>query len=219
MNHAPKARPILFSDPMVRAILAGDKTQTRRVVNPQPSGGVRSSPFSPTGLEDGHGRPLRCPYGAPGDGLWVRETWASADCMYTTHECGPPNAVAYRADKSGRLADRPVGKFDLASWNFKLLTWKSSRFMPRWASRLTLDVVSVRVERVQDITEDDAKAEGMEHYADAAYSRTWREDGWELRDVFATGWDNLHGGPLGKTPERLWDANPWCWRLEFRRVA
>ena len=137
-----KERPILCSAPDVMAILDGRKTQTRRIMKPQPNrtwpdevtphwsvGGNRTLP--------GASNPLRCPYGVPGDRLWVREAWRLPDGA-------PKGWVDYRAD------DTRDG--------FK---WKPSIHMPRWASRITLEVTDVRVERLQDISEADAMAEGV----------------------------------------------------------
>lgn len=138
------SRPILFSAPMVRAILDGTKTQTRRALK-------GAQPADPVDRWLAAGQVLRCPYGALGDTLWVRETWR-----------GDP--VEYRADThSHGPAD---GSRDAESVN-----WRPSIFMPRWASRLTLRITEVRVERLQEISEDDAAAEGVAAYAAAYCSR------------------------------------------------
>jgi hypothetical protein len=190
----PKERPILMSGPMVRAILEGRKTVTRRVMKPQPTERPMRHRFAidmPYQWDIGDNRSIYCPYGQPGDRLWVRETW---------HTWGPPERqfLAYRATQPD--ADDFV--------------WRPSIHMPRWASRLTLEIVGVRVERVQDITEEGAIAEGVER----DYG-VWRD--YQLktlngvptaRDSFRSLWDSINGAAYS------WDANPWCWVVSFRRV-
>lgn len=205
-------RPILFSAPMVRALLDGTKTQTRRVVKPQPqpNGGAGLHPVAPyrnpRGLwawvlaATGHGSGgnlFACPYGKPGDRLWVRETW-------TTHaflDDIPPRdlttrSLHYQADgviKTGKL--RP------------------SIHMPRWASRITLDVTGVRVERLQGISADDAKAEGAPP-SHQSIDRVSRELGYAdfPRSWYAQLWEQING-------PGSWDANPWVWVVSFKRVT
>ena len=169
-----KERPVLFSGEMVRAILEGRKTQTRRVIKPQPlwvgdpNVAFKTHSANPKGI-------INCPYGQPGDRLWVRETFAG------TKNTG----FAYRA------TDTAYGH-----------KWRPSIFMPHWASRINLEVVSVRVERVQDISIEDAYDEGME----------WGDQGCGVLE-FKNLWDsiNLKRG-YG------WDANPWVWVIEFKRL-
>ena len=146
-------RPILFSPLMVRAILDGRRKQTRRVVN----GGDPGWPHAPTqvigdttcwGLDGFDVR--RCPYGAPGDRLWVRESWRvygdHGRDKASTSTCTGPDSCEYKADFSGE--------------ELEMREWRPSIYMPRWASRITLKVTGVRVERVQQISEEDAIAEG-----------------------------------------------------------
>lgn len=198
-----KERPILFSGPMVSAILAGQKTQTRRSARyvDTVDEGV---PFRSTHLATRERLP--CPYGAPGDHLWVRETWG-----LTTHydtrapssifTCERKTMVRYRADD--------VHEGALLSWG----RWRPSLYMPRWASRITLEVTGVRVERLQDISEEDARAEGVF----AAGFGTWlkeaeRQSG-DGRYMFRSLWDSING-------ERApWSSNPWVWAVSFERVA
>lgn len=195
-----KEHPILFSASMVRAILEGRKTQTRRVVKPQPiaakkyvgGGFVEHRPNRTDGGKDrtAVGAPS-CflarvsPYGGPGDRLWVRETWGIAGDM--PHD---PGYVEYRADCSGNFNE--VG--DLVP------RWRPSIHMRREDSRITLEITDVRVQRVQDISEADALAEGcrsaIRHSA-----------------VFADLWDSINARRgFG------WNANPWVWVLTFKRV-
>lgn len=191
--------PILFSGPMVRAILDGTKTMTRRVIRPQPTGEFKT--ISPMAYDCQWGIPVlqggkvahACPYGFPGDRLWVRETCGFFDPALKT--------VTYKAD--GYEAKYPQ-------------KWKSARYMPRWASRITLEVVSVRVERVQDISEEDARKEGMiANRFENASGQTY-PNGSEspYRRAFAIIWNSINGKRgFG------WDVNPWVWMIEFKRVT
>ena len=189
--------PILFSVEMVRAIMEGRKTQTRRVIKPQPND-IRESPFVKSGIEDTHGYEIKRKY-APGDKLWVRETW-----MPFTENGVRSGMAIYRAtDKPEQDGDRP-------------LKWRPSIFMPRWASRITLEVVSVRVERVQDISEEDALSEGISFWKPKEMdNRPFEENFWTNYPQFAFQnlWDSINA-KRGYS----WDANPWVWVIEFRRV-
>lgn len=204
-----KERPILFSRPMVRALLDGSKTQTRRVVKPQPDtahdgepywfiGGYRVWGYRPAPavpLRAG-GNPLPCPYGQRGDRLWVRESFAHMYRDNAQPEKRAPEDVAYMADN---LTPDP----------YVYGSWKPSIHMPRWASRITLEVTNVRVERLQDISEADALAEGVKVHPDhhgkppsSIYSPVQA-----YRDL----WESIHD------PDS-WDANPWVWAVTFRRL-
>ena len=205
-----KERPILFSALMVRAILEGRKTQTRRVVKPQPEHGIEFCPWSKNGLAHtaangsctcniGKRAPVNR-YGFPGDRLWVRETWRYADWT----EDGEP-WIEYAAGgrclrkPSEEWVDRVEGEWaDLSSPTRRGPAcdgvWRSPMLMPRWASRITLEVVGVRVDRLQQISEQDAKAEGVEGVAE-----------------YAALWDSINGGGS-------WAENPWVWVVEFRAV-
>lgn len=190
-----KERPILFSAPMVRALLAGTKTQTRRVVKPQPHAGVRRSPFVKSGLEDGHGREIKNPYGQPGDRLWVRET-------FTRHE-----------DESGFGSGRTLYRADMEGYEAPW-AWTPSIFMPRWASRITLEVIGVRVERLQDISEEDARAEGIYevwpgrwHWMDVAFC-----DFQTARDAYRALFESING-------PGSWEPDPWVLVVEFKPIV
>jgi hypothetical protein len=197
-----KERPILFSAPMVRAILEGRKTQTRRVVKHQ--GDMEFDPadphFGPYWLSyatdaEGEDARVRCPYGKPGDRLWVRETWAVQHeyDAFAPSEIGASARWRYAATEDlGGLRKRP------------------SIFLPRRGSRITLEITDVRVERLQKISEADAIAEGvtptMPIYGDCG--------GFEHqggRDAFWRLWQSINGAGS-------WDANPWVWVVEFQRV-
>lgn len=221
-----KERPILFSGPMVKAILDGRKTQTRRVVttppwlrkmNPTgemyPGKALGVTPCLFVNCADGSQQRLRNPYAWPDVvpiRLWVRETWADADCMYQGHTNDEPGTVAYFADKSAIQYDskipRQIGAIDLASWNWNVLKRRPSIFMPRWASRINLEITNVRVERLQEITAADAKAEGVEPFLNRD-STAWRAG-------FQIGWDSINGKRKGCA----WADNPFVWIIEFRKL-
>lgn len=216
-----KERPILFSAPMVRALLDGSKTQTRRVVklpheNPLgkwealpwggPNGGrTRSGETVPAQMVIGHSRTgdiLSCPYGQPDDRLWVRETFAHMYRGNSMPESRRGDDVVYAAD-------------GFAPDSYVYGAWKPSIHMPRWASRIDLEVTGVRVERLQDISRDDAKAEGCEHGDSCDHARLSCADigclGPDYRIGYRTLWEQING-------PGSWDANPWVWVVEFRRV-
>jgi hypothetical protein len=191
-------RGILFSAPMVRALLAGTKTQTRRVVKVR-EGSVQSNSQSP--------------YGRPGDRLWVRETffayghwdtrysekrqrdeWRFADM---TRECG----LSYRYAADNPAVQVEKGRSATPGWYTR-----PALFMPRAASRILLEVVSVRVERLQAISDHDAIAEGIEH--GAGNTTEWFSS---PVDSYRSLWEQING-------TGSWNANPWVWTVEFRRV-
>lgn len=215
------SRPILFSAPMVRAILDGRKRQTRRVVKPQPKPGL--SPGHMWRREDKSGftfcchdgdferceeaQRIACPYGQPGDQLWCRETWDFRPWTDRTH----PNRVrvAYAADGEQREFDAP-SDWDPTLYNYE--RWRPSIHMPRWVSRITLAVESVRVERLQDISEEDARAEGADPYTYAT------PDNGHLTHPYHRGFARLWDEINGKRADCRWEDNPWTWVLNFRRV-
>ena len=207
---AVRERPILFSGPMVRAILEGRKTVTRRVVNiTHRTPGLAAALLPPVGIAP---RPRvaaeLCPYGQPGDRLWVRETFA----------CNFGRVVAYRADgecgawigdgaggqywlRHGGIIEVPGSKgpsFGLGKYGGR---WRPSIHMPRWASRITLEITDVRVERLQEITEEEARAEG----------RTLQDFGAGGPGYFPHTWDELNA-----SRGYGWDTNPWVWVVAFR---
>lgn len=191
-----KSRPILFSASMVRALLDGSKTQTRRVVK-GPVWEVRNGqPKSAIAGCD----PV-CPYGHPGDELWVRETFAYTDA----HEPQFEGSIEYRADNKcfavsgNELFDVPH-KCDPQPFGGP---WKPSIYMPRWASRIALEITAVRVERLQDIHEADAKAEGITIRPECMQSPAVA--------IYSMLWEDING-------PNSWAANPWVWVVEFKRV-
>lgn len=193
--------PILFSAPMVRAILEGRKTQTRRVVKPQP---VRmGSDWMASKRDSAHCEQVylwdhralvndrfvseACPFGVPGDRLWVRETFNG----------NPESGIGYAYRATQPEMDG--------------LPWRPSIHMPRAASRITLEVVGVRVERLNEISEEDAKAEGAARHQCGHYvAQRPLDDVYEnARDWFADLWESING-------PGSWEANPWVWVVEFK---
>lgn len=231
-----RERPILFSTPMVQAILVGRKTVTRRVLKPQPDsdGGppLATGWFHPETADGGPGPHtfgvygvdwhVRCPYGAPNDRLWVRETFAPVNAH--GHKCAARDAafVVLRDGAQQYRDGMPIPALPkYAPDAFDGIEWRPSIHMPRWASRITLEVVSVRVERLQEITEEDARAEGVRpsdaavvFQNDASGRPHQRSDmGMTHLGAFAVLWDQINGK---RAP---WVSNPWVWRVEFRRVT
>jgi hypothetical protein len=236
-------RGILFSAPMVRALLDGSKTQTRRICKSQPySNGFHfdgreilchndylppsamlmdyrdgGQTFTTSNME---GWDFCCPYGQPGDRLWVRETWY---CDHWDVQQGPYREVdgarellVYRADDERPYeAEQPI--------------WRPSIHMPRWASRILLEIVSVRVERLHGISEGDALAEGVH----SIRSKEWDLKHFpEWRKAFDEACSRKEKPPIGPLPSQSyralwesingtgsWDANPWVWVVEFRRIG
>jgi hypothetical protein len=195
-----KERPILFSAPMVRAILDGSKTQTRRALRVQPLDVVpmngdqagREWVGLMTRDSEPKGTVFRCKFGQPGDRLWVRETWA-----FNPDHPGQHSRAIYRAD--------PECKYDAERWT-------PSIHMPRAASRILLEITSVRVERLQDISDYDAIAEGIGLNATAVGVPMTTPAGETMpRVMYRDLWQGING-------PGSWDANPWVWVVEFKRV-
>lgn len=215
-----KERPILFSAPMVRAILAGQKTQTRRVLkNAPPDTEFFSTYHHPNDERRGQhfyavaagaltSFAVPCPYGQPGDRLWVRETWQHANSPHGPYE--PGCTCFYRAD----YWDDPHGMDGEKSPEGKYRTWIPSIHMFRSASRILLEVVSVRVERLQDISEADARAEGARSMDPVSGRETLDPFSRQGSCVshFRAIWEEINGAGS-------WDANPWVWVVEFKKVA
>ena len=181
---------------MVRALLAGTKTQTRRVVKPQPTH------FNPVGVPrrviptGGPSDVIRCPYGQPGDRLWVRETWAyGIHALAAKRDENGPFVYAADGTTQGRLCDR----------------WRPSIHMPRWASRITLEVTSVRVERLQDIDLADALAEGISDTGALILDSAGNEQGGPIAE-YAVLWEQINGSGS-------WAANTWVWAIEFNQTT
>lgn len=198
-------RPILFSGPMVRAILDGLKSQTRRGLRPQPK--HQHEGMYPDRYNHGpdwcfwlpdnritNEQSWRCPYGEPGDRLWVRETWRCFGGRESEYQ-RDQKSIIYRA--TADTADAVCGE------------WRPSIFMPRWACRIELEIVNVRIERVNEISHEDAVAEGCYRIEPCeAYpnGNAWGRAG------FAALWDKLN-----KSRGLGWDAKPYVWVVEFKR--
>jgi hypothetical protein len=218
---------------MVRAILAGTKTQTRRVVKAEfmhDVGGSQDAKWywrgqkaacwdsyeTLTELVANH-----CPYGQPSEHLWVRETWMPdaphdgtwASTQFYGCKRSPLSDIPERFQKAWHCIHR-------ASWEGpSMVGWKPSIHMPRWASRISLEVTGVRVERLQDISEADAETEGIEHDQDISRGNIigWRDylnrggKCGTAKGSFHSLWSSING-------PSSWDANPWVWVLEFRQI-
>jgi hypothetical protein len=215
-----KETPILFSSEMVRAILEGRKTQTRRVIdfelNELHSSGnpvqlLGDWPLSNVGeFRDGYlnyqvqtqaddysSGKVKCPYGQPGDRLWVKETW------WANHS---NDVFLYKADAP---FPGPYSKTEA----FK---WRPSRYMPRWASRITLEIDEIRVERLQDITEADATNEGFKagysSFGDGKFEDVLEHE-WTTKEEFRDLWNSIYS-----KRGYGWEANPLVWVIKFHRL-
>ncbi|KDR25451.1 hypothetical protein [Caballeronia zhejiangensis] len=227
-----KERPILFSGPMVRALLEGRKTQTRRVVKlPHSNPLGQWEPTTIGGLTGGRtkdgqtipeqgaiwhtrtGDCLMCPYGAPGDRLWVRETFSTD---FRNHY--PFDDVWYAADDDRRneieVRDGVKGIYSPEHREHVPFRWRPSIHMPRAASRITLEITSVRAERLHDISEADAANEGLHmlpasgRYVVQKGEQYFGGADRDARVVFADLWDRINGAGA-------WDVNPWVWAVTF----
>lgn len=232
-----KERPILFSAPMVRAVLDGRKTVTRRPVKGLKTDNPVTTAADATPMTccwDYGGPVIRCPYGQPGDRLWVRETWY---CDHSEVMRGPylkPDDLDIgEARADGTLVYSADG---LTPYEADQPVWKPSIHMPRWACRILLEITDVRVERLQDISEAQAQAEGIIPVPKTTEDshQFWRNyhlsgDGTFCvrtpKESFKSLWCHVAGGsfPKGeaayKASPHSWDANPWVWVVEFKRVT
>lgn len=247
-----KERGMIFNGEMTRAILDGRKTQTRRIMKVQPS-----EDFTPMNMaletdykarwytpgvvdKDGYLQPASkevfgvsnenegysCPFGAVGDRIWVRETWSSDFANYY-----PNDRVWYAADNNRRLdievVDGVRGIYSPESDVHVPFRWRPSIHMPRWASRILLEITDVRVERLNAISPEDAESEGLECTNFTGFGdepglpsypepdvyfdplkKQWKE---YPPEAFAGLWESIYG-------EGSWQANPWVWVIKFKRV-
>ena len=207
MNHTQievREHPVIFSTVMVQAILEGRKTQTRRVIKPQPEflgkhkmyqwgNATGNEYFLKDWASNQHILP-KFPYGQVGDRLWVRETWAiiKENDGVDISDMSQNSGLFYKADNSYSEA---IGK------------WRPSIFMPHWASRITLEITGVRVERLQEITEEDATAEGI-------CFNEWAYCGKYAKDIFKELWNSLNA-----KRGYGWETNCWVWVITFRRLT
>ncbi len=199
METLVKEKPILFSTPMVQAILEGRKTQTRRIMKPQPalsSSGIFIHPIKTGYWTEAAYINDFCPYGCIGDeynyNLWLRETWGEIGSDFV-----------YKADYLPRRLP-PM----------ELIKWKPSIHMPRKVCRLLLEIQNIRIERLQNISEADSIAEGIEglDYHFGTFYRDYESDSNDLNPIpsFQSLWQSINGADS-------WNANPWVWVLEFKR--
>lgn len=194
-----KEYPISFSPEMVKAIMDGRKTQTRRVMRPQPpdgywfdqGAGTHGYATPVTGMASFE-KPIRCRYGRPGDRLWVKESWIETDVVHCFDDGWKGKQVLYRADCS-----------------MKNIPWKSPRFMPKRVSRILLENVCIRVERLQSIKTEDAYQEGFPEMGGVEFAID------PVDDWFKVLWNSLN---VKKGKDFVWDKNPWVWVIEFRRI-
>jgi len=184
-----KEKPILFNADMVNAILEGRKTQTRRIIKPQPKLPKNHEKILSEAWEAGF-IDVQCPYGKVGDQLWVRETWADVRGMGFDKDLFPLGA----SYKAGCDAD----SLEIAK-DYEV-KWKPSIHMFRWASRIQLEITDIRVERLKDISEDEVLKEGLKSKA-----------GFDNKTLFARLCESIYG-------EGSWSHNPWVWVVEFNKI-
>lgn len=213
LDLAVTERPIIFTEDNPRKILEGRKTETRRIMKPQPvydpeflGGWVLKTTRADTSIQSfNEGMyPETCPFGRVGERLWVRESFAIGQKLngWTPEETP---TVYYRADPEN---EDLMWEHENGVTDFKV-PWKPSIYMPRTACRMVLELTSVRVERLQDITEAGAKAEGVEvapgNYPESGQSNSYR-------GAFAFMWNEIN------LKRGSWSDNPWVWKIAFRRV-
>jgi len=222
-----REKPILFTTEMVRAILGGHKTQTRRIVKPQPIYALYDEPSWRAGpndmLVDDCGHQLKCPYGKPGDLLWVRETWAALSFSYDEQDnvddwCNiDPKIIKEEGRNKWHdlvyRADDYWLHYDEAYVKDRGFAWRPSIYMPRWASRITLEVLRVRVERLQEISQADARAEGVDPVLKDAGAQApggyWYEEP-DYVEAFANLWDSIHSKPKPRNKDPRTGARNIC---------
>nr|WP_314367635.1 hypothetical protein [uncultured Acinetobacter sp.] len=207
-----KERPILFNTPMVQAILSGQKTQTRRIVNKAPTTEINHRLIA---LDNGWNwqvdqqgivptmhreidNPMVCPFGQIGDRLWVRETFRLYDldgCPHADFPCGCPRngTPLYKASHDCGDGEK----------------WKPSIHMPRSACRLILEITKIRVERLNDISSEDAKAEGFDYSTHPSAIQMGYAIG--AKTNFRVTWEQIYG-------QNEWNKNPWVWVVEFKVI-
>lgn len=207
-----RERPIIFNGAMVRAILAGQKVQTRSVAKGVMA--VHTRTGEALADIDSAGPRVPCPFGQPGDRLWVRETWMPGYYHEADHEDGPKVSVIHSADNAEATVAAP--SYELAEqWERQFSEdgdeappWRPSIHMPRWACRLVLEITAVRVERLQAISEADAIAEGLSQ----SDTGSWLPGPCDHPEwAFHQLWAQVYGEPA-------WEANPWVWVIDFKRV-
>ena len=189
---------MLFSAPMVRALLSGRKTQTRRVVKGEALRWLDDAGFTPGFTADPDNN--LCPYGKPGGRLWVKETWRPTASLQ-------PWDLDVRYNADGAVRTIKDGEFGDRDWTMPKAAATgnvSPLFMPRWASRLTLEITDVRIEQLHACSEADAEAEGVENPSLVPILGAF----WSSRDGYAKLWEHINGAGS-------WATNPWVWVVTF----
>lgn len=226
MTTQAKYRPILFNGPMVRAVLDGRKTQTRRIVtninpeylNKHCSIGSQYWELNRKAVSQGHPKP--CPFGSVGDRLWVRESMFIDDyrCLDVPPRDWPrdvdQDSIYYRVD--GNCCEQIPECICATEGKPK---WTPSTHMPRWASRITLEITGVRVERLNEISNEDCVAEGITAngkgvlLSDGSYAQagSYERKSSTVRQLYSELWESING-------PNSWAANPWVWVVSFKRV-
>lgn len=217
-----KERPILFNDQRVRALMSGMQTQTRRIMKSMPLAPGQDNHEGCYGIDvlSNHVQGNRvlgmgdlryhCPYGQPGDRLWVRETWRGpvipavdmAAWEASPDEFRQPRYCQYRADTSEFGNDQDFAEFG----------WQAGIHMPRWASRIDLEITDIRVEKIQHISEQDIAAEGIQsdaHFLNNFF--TMHSEVQSPKDAYRAQWALQYGGTS-------WEVNPWVWVIDFKRI-
>jgi hypothetical protein len=194
-----REKPILMSTPMVQAILEGRKTQTRRALNPQPIDilpmNVSDEWVALTEINPNHGKVVKCRFGQIGDRLWVRETFKYGAIDIGGDFKAQDIWIYYKADgREFKPIKGKIGKYPHSGW-------KPSIFMPRWASRITLEITDIKVQRLWEITEEDCVAEGLKLLQGGIVSE------------YAVLWNKING------KKHHWKDNPWVWVIEFKRIV
>ena len=216
-------RGMIFNAEMVRALLSGRKTQTRRIIKPQPeatlsgslSGKWLSRPLNGLLLPKIEDIAIHCPFGVVGDRIWVRETFQGPLFDYDLMDsyCKDPTPFekpefcVYNADGV------PAPEFYDADDELHCC-WRPSIHMPRWASRILLEITDVRVERLNAINEHDAQAEGVAKLRGGFwkhYQPGWTQHQLSARGSFVTLWKSIYG-------DESWNSNPWVWVIKFKRI-
>lgn len=206
-----KTTPLLFNSDMVRALLDGRKTQTRRIIKGKRHRDTERfqnfyfDQWDELRYDGLRLTTIKCPYGKKGDLIWVRETFFIDTADYIATESDLENTY-YRAD--GECCDLIP---ECACSEVGKPKWKPSIYMPRWASRLTLKITDVRVERVQDITSDDVLNEGVGHPVGTSLAHGTVTEQWNIQREFIPLWNSIHF--IGS-----WDDNPFVWVIEFEVI-
>ncbi len=198
----------------VRAILEGRMTQTRRIVKPKQIAYMDEY----QGFREMDNAKV-CPYGQDGDRLWVRETWGDVTSAFQSHENDDPEVIAFRADEGVYSAHSMKRLEKMSDSGIVAPKWKPSISLPRRFSRITLEIAGVRVERLQEISEEDARAEGCERMwpmGNGYYGGSNEAENPSPMHTFRGGfrylWDHIN------SKRAPWESNPWVWVVEFKRL-